>query len=151
MEPTEEPSPPHKYCLGCGYILDGLPRERCPECGRAFNSADEESYATRLRRGSASLIIALLGGSAFATGMVLAHLHNLGVLKIRGRGALLGILIPTGALCCIFVGAAAYDGLYGRHTAISHRSRLHFAIAIAVAITIWGTVYTTVKLWPILF
>ena len=22
----------HKHCLRCGYILDGLPEPRCPEC-----------------------------------------------------------------------------------------------------------------------
>jgi hypothetical protein len=23
-------------CIGCGYLLIGLPQRRCPECGRAF-------------------------------------------------------------------------------------------------------------------
>jgi hypothetical protein len=26
-------------CLGCGYLLYGLPEPRCPECGRAFDPA----------------------------------------------------------------------------------------------------------------
>ncbi len=33
-----------KRCLGCGYILDGLPEPRCPECGRGFDPADPHSY-----------------------------------------------------------------------------------------------------------
>ena len=39
--------PDHKRCLGCGYILDGLPEPRCPECGRAFNGDDVLSYMTQ--------------------------------------------------------------------------------------------------------
>src|SRR5262245_28900547 len=27
-------------CLGCGYPLRGLERNRCPECGRSFNPED---------------------------------------------------------------------------------------------------------------
>jgi hypothetical protein len=27
----------HKHCLTCGYILDNLDENRCPECGRKFN------------------------------------------------------------------------------------------------------------------
>jgi hypothetical protein len=29
-----------RYCLGCGYALQGLGRYRCPECGRPFNPQD---------------------------------------------------------------------------------------------------------------
>lgn len=31
-------------CLGCGYELEGLPAGPCPECGRAFDPADERTY-----------------------------------------------------------------------------------------------------------
>lgn len=31
-------------CLKCGYILDGLPENRCPECGRPFNPTDDRTY-----------------------------------------------------------------------------------------------------------
>jgi rubrerythrin len=27
-------------CRDCGYALFGLPENRCPECGRAFDPAD---------------------------------------------------------------------------------------------------------------
>jgi hypothetical protein len=27
-------------CLECGYLLQGLPEPRCPECGRAFSASD---------------------------------------------------------------------------------------------------------------
>jgi hypothetical protein len=35
----------HKRCLGCGYILDGLPEPRCPECGRGFDPDDPETFS----------------------------------------------------------------------------------------------------------
>ncbi len=31
-------------CLDCGYTLTGLTDPRCPECGRAFDPADPDSY-----------------------------------------------------------------------------------------------------------
>lgn len=36
-------------CPGCGYPLRGLPRHRCPECGREFEIAELISPWTRLR------------------------------------------------------------------------------------------------------
>ena len=35
------------FCLGCEYPLDGLEAHRCPECGRAFDPADENSFALK--------------------------------------------------------------------------------------------------------
>lgn len=32
-------------CLGCGYNLHGLPRLRCPECGREIETGDELAAA----------------------------------------------------------------------------------------------------------
>ncbi len=31
------------YCLNCGYVLDGLPEDRCPECGTAFDPTDSST------------------------------------------------------------------------------------------------------------
>ncbi len=33
-------------CLDCDYQLDGLEQARCPECGRAFDPDDEETFAS---------------------------------------------------------------------------------------------------------
>lgn len=35
---------PNKRCLDCGYILGGLPENRCPECGRPFDPNDPQTY-----------------------------------------------------------------------------------------------------------
>ena len=49
-------------------------------------------------------------------------------------------------LYCVFVAAVAYDGLYAGHTAVSDRSRLKLAIAIAVFMVLWGNVYIAIKI-----
>jgi hypothetical protein len=33
-----------KYCLDCGYMLIGLSKDRCPECGRPFDRADRGTF-----------------------------------------------------------------------------------------------------------
>ena len=35
-----------KRCLDCGYMLFGLPKNRCPECGRSFNPDDPATFLT---------------------------------------------------------------------------------------------------------
>jgi CHASE2 domain-containing sensor protein len=32
------------YCRQCLYVLDGLPENRCPECGNVFDPADPRSF-----------------------------------------------------------------------------------------------------------
>ncbi len=32
------------FCLGCGYALDGLAQNRCPECGRPFYPDSPNTY-----------------------------------------------------------------------------------------------------------
>lgn len=51
-------------CLGCGYLLTGLPENRCPECGRPFDPSDPATYRGRTRCGWPVLIgaaMAMLG------------------------------------------------------------------------------------------
>ncbi len=38
--------PQPKRCLTCGYILDHLPEPRCPECGRAFDPSNPDTFET---------------------------------------------------------------------------------------------------------
>jgi hypothetical protein len=38
---------PTMYCLGCGYVLDGLPGNRCPECGREFDPSIAKTFGPR--------------------------------------------------------------------------------------------------------
>ncbi len=56
-----------KNCLDCGYILDGLSINRCPECGRTFNIGNNKTYALNnprgrpLRSGVGYLSVACIG------------------------------------------------------------------------------------------
>jgi hypothetical protein len=36
------------WCKTCGYALDGLSVQRCPECGREFDLTNRRSFARRL-------------------------------------------------------------------------------------------------------
>lgn len=37
-------SHPVKQCLRCSYLLEGLPENRCPECGQPFDPADPSTW-----------------------------------------------------------------------------------------------------------
>ena len=64
-------------CKKCGYDLQGLPENRCPECGTAFDPAERERIIARIAspppkpryRWVAALVVVLLA-LAIAAGMV---------------------------------------------------------------------------------
>lgn len=41
---------PPIFCKQCGYCLYALPTNRCPECGREFDPADDRTFLRRPRR-----------------------------------------------------------------------------------------------------
>ena len=41
---------PRMFCRTCGYILVGLPSNRCPECGGDFDPANPKTFLTHPRR-----------------------------------------------------------------------------------------------------
>jgi hypothetical protein len=56
-------SPEPKRCLDCGYILEGLPENRCPECGRAFDPDDPRTVAPPPESGRFLLLGAVIGAA----------------------------------------------------------------------------------------
>ncbi len=60
MAPTTQTPAQPKRCLGCGYILDGLPEPRCPECGRGFDPEDSATYTRGCTSARGSIIAVLV-------------------------------------------------------------------------------------------
>lgn len=58
-----------KRCLNCGYIVDGLSDNRCPECGRAFDPDNPKTYWRTRRSGIKQLVSSLLGCYLLAMAM----------------------------------------------------------------------------------
>jgi hypothetical protein len=86
---TSSVKPDQRCCLDCGYVIEGLPEARCPECGRAFDFDDVRSFSwvsrTRDHRGVVSFGIALLGWVVTLAGGVL------GGSMLAGAGLILHI------------------------------------------------------------
>src|ERR1700733_12233530 len=66
-----------RFCLHCGYNLHGLPTDRCPECGKAFDAIPQSPipWAHRQKLGSiraffSTMIFASLRPGRLATSVV---------------------------------------------------------------------------------
>jgi hypothetical protein len=87
-----KPSRPTMWCKTCGYALDGLGEERCPECGRAFDPDNKRSYLSRpYRVGRAftlvaliSLIVAVLGAGLWIRSYRIQDIIYRGVYELSG-------------------------------------------------------------------
>ncbi len=44
MPPPRQPAKPTMHCRQCQYVLDGLPENRRPECGTAFDPANPSTF-----------------------------------------------------------------------------------------------------------
>jgi hypothetical protein len=91
--------PDHKRCLGCGYILDGLPEPRCPECGRGFDPLDSSTFRIGRRTAWVWLAPAVLGVAVMAMPLILdAVCHATGFrwsglpMPVRMLALMLGLL-----------------------------------------------------------
>jgi hypothetical protein len=80
--------PEHKRCLGCGYILDGLPEPRCPECGRGFDPDDAETFVESTTDARNCFLLAIAGLAVLALGLAILLLAR----QIRSGGTVLPAL-----------------------------------------------------------
>src|SRR5262245_60167127 len=53
------------HCFGCGYELRGLPAGACPECGRAFNPSDPQTFGDAPPRWNPARVIVVWSQRAF--------------------------------------------------------------------------------------
>jgi len=121
MEYSGQIAAPSKYCLGCWYALDGLSEPRCPECGRRFDPADDESYSAypnpRHLRSFGKLLLLMLGLMAIEIPCVWITYEAVSGLSAAFLSI---ILIPLANLVALF-------------TFILRRPRLTAKALIAVA------------------
>ncbi len=96
------PPEPHKRCLTCGYILDGLPEPRCPECGRTFDPDDPTTYVVKPQCGLPCLLAALgaVCGLLAAGGLAAFVWRNL--FSFRSAAT---IRISVGAVLLLLLGS----------------------------------------------
>lgn len=68
-------------CVGCGHILEGLPENRCPECGQVFDPDDPRTLAPPPERGrwylaAMAVCWVLVVGTPRALKVLLNHLES---------------------------------------------------------------------------
>lgn len=102
---------PAMNCLGCGYELSGLPAGSCPECGRAFDPANERTYTLRRWEAPPRWLFALtVAGLAWPTALHLwMHAMLLAARVQLGRWPHMhGMDDPSGigGLVPVFMGVA---------------------------------------------
>jgi hypothetical protein len=126
--PASEKAP---RCLGCNYVLIGLPEPRCPECGREFDPEDAESYTFKppyvrwkfwlppllmVAIVSGILVILLRTSGVGVAATIVAPFALGGMLgyAVRGAGKLLLVLIAGAGLFVAlgFLVANGFTGLF---------------------------------------
>lgn len=119
-------------CVGCGYILEGLPENRCPECGRRFDPQDQRTYCTTRvsgRRHLAATTVSLIG---LVLAWWLANLCFDPTAPMSILCAVLMVVVSLGVFVCL-----AIDGwraiLVPRHL-MQHRLALKAALMIAALV-----------------
>jgi hypothetical protein len=133
----------HKRCLGCGYILDGLPENRCPECGRRFHPDDPATFLVWRESGRTYLRVAFAGALAMATPTILLRRLIPPGLNVGSVG--LGILWGLGLLAELSVIIAGIIVLTRPRHRSEHRSLIALAVALG-SIVIAGCVLVAVVL-----
>ncbi|MHC4107195.1 MAG: hypothetical protein ACYSTY_03820 [Planctomycetota bacterium] len=93
------------YCRRCSYVLDGLDRERCPECGNAYDPANRATYETmprwarwrrRLFRCCIVLVVVgALGGAGYAACRIPPSLRVVEVKESDSAGGHQATLVLT--------------------------------------------------------
>jgi hypothetical protein len=133
------PSPDlYKRCLDCGYILDGLPEPRCPECGRAFDPDKPETYVVKPKCGAPYLIAAsgAVFGLVAACGMAAFALRNLFSFRDSGVARVCAVSVFLLLLGSIFLGSwtvsRCLKALDLPHAATCHRSCYKIALGLGI-------------------
>lgn len=102
------------FCRTCGYCLFGLPENRCPECGCAFNPTDSKTFLSRPRNkwvkrvllwGGISLLLLAIAYGSFLRWLYVGWCAEAGArdLDVRPDRVKTEALLPLG-LSWLFAG-----------------------------------------------
>lgn len=154
---------PNMFCLACRYALRGLSRNRCPECGAAFDPDDPTTFLAqpRLERKLLWLFLAalalVLGVPTWAVVAILSAgivplIVGLGLIfygMIRAKGGrsavgTLGAMLMLVMLCVLFaVSRLAYHTL-GEVAGVLYLLVVGFAVVPCI---LWANQNRAVGLW----
>lgn len=138
------PAPP-KRCLQCGYILEGLPEPRCPECGRRFDPCDRRTYCFRSISGTRYLAVSLCALLCIVGPAILCNFSATGGPSIWAVTSLGGVLTLGGLVASALVFWNGVRVLRRRHMRVA--GRLPFGLAILLAgLTCFGCTAATAML-----
>ncbi|MFN3168117.1 MAG: hypothetical protein ACE37H_13735 [Phycisphaeraceae bacterium] len=128
------------HCTECGYDLRGLSEHACPECGRAFDPADQQSFGKRhaaryreLARIAGWLcVITAVIPALIATWQIATGRQDLMIVIMVWLFA----LVPLALLCCAWVGCLAGAG------------RLPSWRALLIGLVLFGFNASLLTEWP---
>lgn len=137
-----------KRCLGCAYILEGLPEHRCPECGRGFDPDNPRTYFIRFRSGRRYLFYSIVAAVATFLGPVVAWLNDLGIIGSLPTWLLIvtapfaGMLVPCGFVAECYILAWSIRVVRNRPADVRHPSAVVAALVISGVVVVGGgTIY----------
>lgn len=129
-----------RHCQSCGYSLQGLAENRCPECGRGFDPRDISTFASRIVDGEPLLKRACIGLAFFLVPVcVWAANRLLGPFTgsqdskvwfglMMASAAVIGLCALTGWLLCLIEVWNGVQLLRDRHIVLQNRDRCRAAV-----------------------
>ena len=128
-------------CLECGYRLIHLTENRCPECGRAFDPNDPESFLSKRVSGTLYLIAAILPAICVSFPLVIALIIDRTAAGGPIAADKLGFLAFIGPICIIggTVGAIAISSAawYELKTTGATEQRGRLRAAFLISSSVW--------------
>lgn len=143
--------PDTKNCLNCGYVLDGLPYNRCPECARTFDLENPRTYARNnprgrpFRSGIAYPLIACAGLVA----LVCVHVTSRSADNISRPGWVSTQRTILSAAQWAEVAVLGVGAILSRRRRYSHLYRVGMWIAGVTLGGYWALYLTILVLWSI--
>ena len=125
----------HKRCLGCGYLLEGLPENRCPECGLEFDPDNPDSFMSRQYSGLPYLIAILLSIVAMVIPLIISGLmHRNPANESTGWTAVFLVTTGGGLVTAAYVLDGAIRLLCRPRTRVRRRAAAFAATILSAAV-----------------